>query len=124
MKPPPFQLNPRTVWAAPVEPHRLDRRFIEDSTYDTFKRYDKDNNGTMDVNELKFVLADMQMKLSDANIMKLQVEMDTDGDGLVTIKEAADWWDRKQNKMKDTLFADPTKKWGDSPATTSREVGW
>ena len=52
------------------------------------------------------------------------MNQDTDGDGLVTIKEAADWWDRKQNKMKDTLFADPTKKWGDSPATTSREVGW
>jgi len=75
MKPPPFQLNPKTVWAAPVEPHRLDRRTIQDSTYETFKRYDKDMNGTMDVNELRFVLADMQMKLSDENIMKLQVEM-------------------------------------------------
>jgi len=26
--------------------------------------------------------------------------------------------------MADHLFADPTKKWGSSPATTSREVGW
>lgn len=26
--------------------------------------------------------------------------------------------------MAKLLFADPTEKWGNAPATTSREVGW
>ena len=48
--------------------------------------------------------------------------MDKNGDGKVSIQELTAWWNKKQTTMSDYLFEDPTKKWGNSPATTSREV--
>jgi len=118
-----FQV-PKRIWASPLEPHRQDPRLATDSGYEAFKRYDVNMDGTMDVGELKSVLGDLQIKLSDENIERLQKEMDVNGDGIVSVEEASQWWVKKQNHMSAQLFADPTAKWGKSPSTTSREVGW
>mmetsp|Transcript_26932 Transcript_26932/g.60220 ORF Transcript_26932/g.60220 Transcript_26932/m.60220 type:complete len:203 (+) Transcript_26932:61-669(+) len=119
----PFQV-PKRIWASPVEPHRMDPRLAQSSGLEAFQRYDVNMDGTMDVRELKSVLNDLQIKISDANIVRLQKEMDVNGDGVVSVEEASDWWEKKQKTMSDKLFADPTAKWGSSPSTTSREVGW
>ena len=44
-------------------------------------------DGQMDVRELKNALRDLQVTISDENIMALQKEMDTNGDGKVSIPE-------------------------------------
>mmetsp|Transcript_30411 Transcript_30411/g.35887 ORF Transcript_30411/g.35887 Transcript_30411/m.35887 type:complete len:206 (-) Transcript_30411:148-765(-) len=124
-KPNPYRLNPNTVHSFPVDPPKLDPRLAQkDQTEETFNRYDVNGDGWMDVKELKNILRDLQIFLSDANIHKLQAEMDMNGDGRVSIVEATTWWKGKQDSMAKLLFTDPTDKWGKSPATTSREVGW
>jgi hypothetical protein len=125
------------------------------------------------VREIKNVMKDLQVKLSEANLQKLQKEMDHNGvrdsphlktgilakglpksnthaplfhalshspllmfllltsfllkhelskDGKVSVQEITTWWSKIEKEMSESLFADPTKKWGSSPATTSREV--
>ena len=44
-------------------------------------------DGQMDVRELKNALRDLQVTISDENIMALQKEMDTNDDGKVSIPE-------------------------------------
>lgn len=72
--------------------------------------------------ELKSALRDLQIVISDSNIIKLQKEIDVNGDGRVSLEEVTSWWLKKQKNMTEYLFTDPTTKWGNSPATTSREV--
>ena len=43
---------------------------------------------------------------------------------MVEIDEVEAWWRTKQSAMIETLYGDPTAKWGNAPTTTSREVGW
>jgi hypothetical protein len=108
-----------------VDPNRLDPRLAKATqTEEAFARYDTNGDGNFDVRELKNALRDLQVTLSDDNIMKLQKEIDVNGDGIVSLHEVTTWWVKKQKGMTDYLFADPTAKWGNSPATTSREVGW
>lgn len=50
--PPPFNLNPKTLWAAPVPSVKHDPRLARgDCSEEVFARYDADNNGHMDVSE-------------------------------------------------------------------------
>ena len=62
------------------------------------------------------------MNVSDENAAKLQREIDVNGDGIVSIPEVTDWWRKKQEKMNEKLYKDPTAEWGNAPGTTSREV--
>ena len=76
----------------------------------------------LQVRELKNALRDMQVTVSEENAAKLQKEIDVNGDGVVSIPEVSAWWNAKQDKMNEFLCKDPTAEWGNSPATTSREV--
>ena len=40
----------------------------------------------------------------------------------MSIPEVTDWWKKKQEKMNEKLYKDPTAEWGNAPGTTSREV--
>ena len=69
----PFRLNGNTLWVAPVEPHRMDPRLARmDMSAEIFANYDYNGDGQMDVFELKAALRDLQMPLSDVNIMKVR----------------------------------------------------
>jgi hypothetical protein len=76
----------------------------------------------LQVRELKNALRDLQVTVSEVNAAKLQKEIDVNGDGVVSIPEVSAWWKAKQDKMNEFLCKDPTAEWGNSPATTSREV--
>jgi calmodulin len=59
----------------------------EDDMIDAFKVFDKDGNGSISANELKFVLANTGEKLTQEEIEEMIREIDTDGDGYIDYRQ-------------------------------------
>jgi Ca2+-binding EF-hand superfamily protein len=59
-----------------------------------FKKYDKDNSGSINYEEFKFLCYDLGHFLSDAELQMALKIIDADGSGEIDEKEFASWWNR------------------------------
>ena len=58
-----------------------------------FMKLDRDNSGSLDINEVVLVCKELGMhKLNDKQTHKLLLELDADGDGTVDVEEFDMWW--------------------------------
>merc|ERR1711998_687412 len=79
-----------------------------------FDRYDADNNGTLDIGELKYFAAQMGAPLDKQELKDAMGEMDKDNSGSVSFEELYQWWTHANRSKKDTstvakLYAKATR---------------
>ncbi|KAH3855357.1 calmodulin-beta-like isoform X2 [Dreissena polymorpha] len=70
-----------------MEKKREDAGDPEEEMREAFKVFDKDGSGTISAEELRFVMANLGEKLSDADIDDMMKAADTDGDGEINYQE-------------------------------------
>ena len=70
---------------------RLNKKALK-KIQDAFDRIDVDKSGTIEAPELKLMMMEMGKQHEDSDIEKMMLELDSDGDGKVTIEEFRDWW--------------------------------
>ena len=58
----------------------------EEDMREAFKVFDKDGDGTISATELRYVMANLGEKMTDAEIDDMLREADTDGDGKIDYK--------------------------------------
>ncbi len=59
----------------------------EEEVRETFRVFDKDGNGFISPDELRYVLGNIGEKLTDEEIDEMITEADVDGDGLINYEE-------------------------------------
>ncbi|KAJ1636383.1 hypothetical protein T492DRAFT_959500 [Pavlovales sp. CCMP2436] len=64
----------------------------------TFAKFDKDHSGSVSVKELSGLMTDLGFHLSRRGILKLQRELDTSGEGLVSLQELVLWYNTMVDK--------------------------
>ena len=65
----------------------------EERMRELFKKYDKNNDNTMDVSELgAFIRDDLEFELSEEELEKVMVALDKDGSGALSFDEVSAWW--------------------------------
>jgi hypothetical protein len=57
-----------------------------------FKRIDVDGSGSLEPAELKLLMMELGKEAKDDYIERIMLEVDTDGDGYVTLQEFESWW--------------------------------
>jgi Ca2+-binding EF-hand superfamily protein len=57
-----------------------------------FKKYDKDNTGKIDTQELKGLLSDLGFEIDETTRSYVFGAIDADGSGFVTLEEFTEWW--------------------------------
>eukprot|EP00441_Pelagodinium_beii_P038474 CAMPEP_0197630806 /NCGR_PEP_ID=MMETSP1338-20131121/8170_1 /TAXON_ID=43686 ORGANISM="Pelagodinium beii, Strain RCC1491" /NCGR_SAMPLE_ID=MMETSP1338 /ASSEMBLY_ACC=CAM_ASM_000754 /LENGTH=314 /DNA_ID=CAMNT_0043202109 /DNA_START=113 /DNA_END=1060 /DNA_ORIENTATION=- len=60
---------------------------LEATINNTFKKWDRDGNGTLDADELAEVLRTIGMKMSESSVQKLFREIDVNNDGTIQFEE-------------------------------------
>lgn len=60
---------------------------LEEEYITAFKIFDRDGDGLLSAQELKHVLINMGEKLSDQDVEDMIHEVDSDGDGQITLEE-------------------------------------
>ncbi len=60
---------------------------LEENLIETFKVFDRDGNGLLSAQELKYVLRVVEAKISYESIEELIRQADVDGDGLINYQE-------------------------------------
>ena len=70
-----------------VMSENLQETDLEQDLRMAFKLFDEDDNGLISAEELRKVLASLQMDYSDAEIDKMVEEADLDGDGFISYNE-------------------------------------
>jgi hypothetical protein len=69
----------------------------------TFNKYDADNSGCLDIEELKLILDELGAKFNEDELKDALRELDTDNSGLIELEEFLSWWtDRATNNRKDS----------------------
>ncbi|KAJ1636386.1 hypothetical protein T492DRAFT_959521 [Pavlovales sp. CCMP2436] len=63
-----------------------------------FAKFDKDHSGSVSVKELSGLMTDLGFHLSRRSILKLQRELDTSGEGLVSLQELVLWYNTMVDK--------------------------
>ena len=58
----------------------------------TFKKFDKDSSGNLDVNELRELVVSLGARFTDQEMNEAMRELDTDGSGEVDEHEFVNWW--------------------------------
>lgn len=66
---------------------KIDGNDREEEIRQAFKVFDKDGNGYVTADELKAVMASLGEKLSDAEVMEMVKEADSNGDGKIDYQE-------------------------------------
>jgi len=79
--PPIRHISPDNPWLALLTPHQL----VEISS--AFKNFDRDNDGHIEPGELKTVMANVGMVLTDEQARALIAGVDTDGNGMIEFDE-------------------------------------
>jgi len=79
--PPIRHISPDNPWLALLTPHQL----VEISS--AFKNFDRDNDGHIEPGELKTVMSNVGMVLSDEQARALIAGVDTDGNGMIEFDE-------------------------------------
>lgn len=69
------------------ETDKLDKEAEEQRLIQSFKMFDKNNNGTIDIKELKTVLKSIGDKMTDSEIDAMFKEADKNRDGRIEYKE-------------------------------------
>ena len=59
-----------------------------------FMRFDKDQSGSIDTEELQALLESLGISLSPSQLQKAQAMLDPDGDGCISWDEYLKWWER------------------------------
>lgn len=60
---------------------------LKDILWDSFKIYDKDNSGTLEINEIKVFFRDFNENIDDSEIEAFLKKMDSDGDNVINFDE-------------------------------------
>jgi len=78
---------------------------IQGNLEDTFKKFDKNSDGTVDRGEFSDVFSQLGTQLEKNEIDKLFDDLDTDGDGAIEFEEFSKWYvgseQRIEHEMKD-----------------------
>eukprot|EP00931_Biecheleriopsis_adriatica_P081810 TRINITY_DN5514_c0_g1_i1.p1 TRINITY_DN5514_c0_g1~~TRINITY_DN5514_c0_g1_i1.p1 ORF type:complete len:520 (-),score=120.75 TRINITY_DN5514_c0_g1_i1:2-1561(-) len=75
-----------------LEPHEAEyARKQAEIIKQQFREWDLDGNGSIDQDELKVIMYGISHTLTEADIEKLVNSVDTDGDGVISYEEFADW---------------------------------
>ena len=61
-----------------------------------FARYDKDQSGDIDAAELACMLEDLGVEVTEERLAEAFSILDSNGDGVITFEEFADWWRRDE----------------------------
>jgi len=76
--------------------------------YEIFRKYDADGGGTIDKDELRVLLTDLKVPMSDEELEELMDELDEDGGGDIGFEEFYNWFvreaDRQKQKSEKGLF--------------------
>lgn len=59
---------------------------------DLFTTYDEDGTGTLDTRELGLVVKGLDLDISDEELERCAIEIDTDGNGTISFDEFAVWF--------------------------------
>jgi len=96
-----IKLYVREDYTEPFSMERLSREQRE-RLVKAFKYFDKDGTGTIDAKELIQVLRVMGHSPTTNETEELLQELDTDGNGELSLEEfGAAWWRREQSKLED-----------------------
>ncbi|GBG25712.1 Calmodulin [Hondaea fermentalgiana] len=82
-------------WAQ--DPRMETKGGVSDATLrKTFMRYDKNVDGKMDAQELAELFGDLGLRVQGPSFTEAMQELDTNGDGVVSYTEFANWWRRPE----------------------------
>lgn len=81
----------------------IDKRAETATCAEVFKEFDMDNSNSLDKLELTMVCATLGNLLGAEGLDELFDELDSDGDGTVSIEEFADWWERDVVRCRHSL---------------------
>jgi Ca2+-binding EF-hand superfamily protein len=70
-----------------VMSENMEETDLEQDLRMAFRLFDEDDNGLISASELRKVLASLQMNYSDAEIERMVIEADLDGDGSISYNE-------------------------------------
>lgn len=73
-------------------PRRLLKRIRDPRV--AFAVIDKDRNGFLDYDELDRISRDLGFQIANEEIKHAFLDLDTDGDGRISVEEFEDWWNR------------------------------
>ena len=59
-----------------------------------FRKYDKDNSGSIDMSELRSLVYDMGHPLTDDEFERAKQLLDANGDGVLSYAEFKEWWSK------------------------------
>ncbi|KAF4321196.1 hypothetical protein BBO99_00005205 [Phytophthora kernoviae] len=69
-----------------------DDKELRETVRAAFACYDEDNNGCIDVMELRHVVADLGGVLTDRDLRKALRILDRDSNGVIDLDEFTEWW--------------------------------
>eukprot|EP00617_Octactis_speculum_P001337 CAMPEP_0185772564 /NCGR_PEP_ID=MMETSP1174-20130828/69643_1 /TAXON_ID=35687 /ORGANISM="Dictyocha speculum, Strain CCMP1381" /LENGTH=375 /DNA_ID=CAMNT_0028458905 /DNA_START=84 /DNA_END=1211 /DNA_ORIENTATION=+ len=83
----------QTVKAAKSSAYPTEDRMVVSE----FKKLDRDGTDTMDSDELKTLLANLQLDMSDEEVEKVKKEIDDDASGSISLQEFLKWYHSEDN---------------------------
>jgi len=67
---------------------------------EAFRKYDKDNSGSIDKSELALLLSDLGCEVSDASIEELFKTLDSDNNGSIDLAEFSVWYTGSKERLR------------------------
>jgi hypothetical protein len=79
---------------------QTDHKLSDAEVLATFKRFDQDNSGYLDLKELDTLLKSLGAQLSKNDLESANTYLDKDGNGTVSQVELLKWWKSQQGESK------------------------
>eukprot|EP00815_Leptocylindrus_aporus_P009211 CAMPEP_0116063502 /NCGR_PEP_ID=MMETSP0322-20121206/8465_1 /TAXON_ID=163516 /ORGANISM="Leptocylindrus danicus var. apora, Strain B651" /LENGTH=633 /DNA_ID=CAMNT_0003549157 /DNA_START=47 /DNA_END=1945 /DNA_ORIENTATION=+ len=70
---------------------------------EVFRRIDANGDGYLGFDELRSIFQELDMSLSDDELLEVIKQVDEDGDGLINEAEFANWYIRSENRMRNKV---------------------
>ena len=74
--------------------------------YEIFRKFDADGGGTLDPDELRVLLDELKVPMTDEELVELFDELDEDGEGGIDFDEFYDWFTAEAEKQKNQSSLD------------------